>query len=57
MRYSIQGMSTILVWLRQHDRLDWNRKPLKKETPNKKIRELEKRLKRLEQKKEILTAL
>lgn len=55
MRYGIQGRSTVLVWLRKHGRLDWKRsEAMKKDTPNKKIRELEKKLKRLEQEKEIL---
>ena len=55
-KYGIQGRSTVLVWLRKHGTLDWRSKnPMKgKQTPNKKIRELEKKLKRLEQEKEIL---
>ena len=54
-RYGIQGRSTVLVWLRKHGRLDWKEsESMKRDTPNKKIRELEKRLKRLEQEKEIL---
>lgn len=53
--YGIQGRSTVLVWLRKHGRLDWKEsEAMKKDTPNKKIRELEKKLKRLEQEKEIL---
>ena len=52
LRYGIQGKSTVLVWLRKHGRLDWKEtEAMKKDTPNKKIRELEKRLKRLEQEK------
>jgi transposase-like protein len=55
LRYGIQGRSTVLVWLRKHGRLDWKESDaMKKYTPNKKIRELEKKLKRLEQEKEIL---
>jgi transposase len=55
-KYGIQGNATILVWLRKHGRLDWSAKKgmSKKHTPNKKIRELEKKIKRLEQEKEIL---
>jgi transposase len=55
-KYGIQGRSTVLVWLRKHGRLDWRgTNPMKgKETPGRKIRELEKRLKRLEAEKEIL---
>ncbi len=55
LRYGIQGKSTVLVWLRKHGRLDWKEsETMKRDTPNKKIRELEKKLKRLEQEKEIL---
>lgn len=55
LRYGIQGRSTVLVWLRKHGRLDWKEsETMKKDTPNKKIRELEKKLKRLEQEKEVL---
>lgn len=56
-QYGIQGKSTILVWLRKHGRLDWSIKGdgmSKVRTPNNRIRELEKRIKRLEQEKEIL---
>ena len=55
-KYGIQGRSTVLVWLRKHGRLDWRTNyPMRdKETPNRKIRELEKKLKRLEAEKEIL---
>ncbi len=54
--YGIQGRSTVLVWLRKHGSLDWNQSnPMAgKQTPNKKIRELEKRIKRLEAEKLIL---
>ncbi len=55
LRYGIQGRSTVLVWLRKHGRLDWKEsETMKRDTPNKKIRELEKKLKRLEQEKEVL---
>ncbi len=54
-RHGIQGRSTVLIWLRKHGRLDWKEsETMKKDTPNKKIRELEKKLKRLEQEKEVL---
>ena len=55
-KYGIQGKATILVWLRKHGRLDWSSKETmsKKQPPNKKIRELEKKIKRLEEDKEIL---
>ena len=55
-KYGIQGNATILVWLRKHGRLDWSSKSTmsKKATPNKKIKELEKKLQRLEAEKEIL---
>jgi transposase-like protein len=55
LRHGIQGRSTVLIWLRKHGRLDWKEsEAMKKDTPNKKIRELEKKLKRLEQEKEVL---
>jgi transposase-like protein len=55
LRHGIQGRSTVLVWLRKHGRLDWKEsETMKKDTPNKKIRELEKKLKRLEQEKHVL---
>jgi transposase-like protein len=55
-KYGIQGRSTVLIWLRKHGRLDWSSKSTmsKKATPNKKIKELEKKLQRLEAEKEIL---
>lgn len=54
-RYGIQGNATILVWLRKHGSLDWSsKKKMGKPTPNKKIQELERRIKRLEQEKTIL---
>lgn len=55
-KYGIQGRSTVLIWLRKHGTLDWTSdNPMKgKQTPQQKIRELEKKLKRLELEKEIL---
>lgn len=56
-KYGIQGNATILVWLRKHGRLDWRPKSNgmgKKPPPNKKIAELEKKIKRLEAEKTIL---
>lgn len=55
-KYGIQGRSTVLKWLRKHGRLDWLNKELMKErqTPHQKLRELEKKVKRLEAEKEIL---
>ena len=55
-KYGIQGRSTVLKWLRKHGRLDWrSANPMKgKLTPYAQIRELERKLKRLEAEKEIL---
>jgi transposase len=53
--YGIQGRSTVLVWLRKHGNLDWNTNPMKgKKTPQQQIKELQKKIKRLEQEKIIL---
>jgi len=53
--YGIQGRSTVLVWLRKHGRINWESSPtMKKDNPAKKTRELEAKLKRLEQEKELL---
>ncbi len=54
--YGIQGRSTVLIWLRKHGRLDWsaNNCMPKQPSPNKKIRDLEKQVKRLQEDKEIL---
>lgn len=48
-KYGIQGRSTVLVWLRKYGRLDWraNTAMRSNETPSRRIRELEKKLKRL----------
>ncbi len=56
-KYGIQGNATILFWLRRYGRLDWSPKHqvvVKKSSPNKKIAELEKKIKRLEAEKLIL---
>ena len=55
-KYGVQGRSTVLVWLRKHGRLDWKSKlPMKdKAPPKKRISDLEARIKRLEQEREIL---
>ena len=55
-RYGIQGRSTVLVWLRKHGSLDWqSSNSMKgKQTPQRQIRELQKKLKRLEMQNEIL---
>jgi len=49
-QYGIQGRSTVLVWLRKHGNLDWNKPKSytymskQKETPSQKIKRLEKEL-------------
>ena len=55
-KYGIQGRSTVLAWLRKHGCLNWTQtNPMKgKPTPQSKIRELEKKIKRLEAEKLIL---
>ena len=55
-KYGIQGRSTVLVWLRKHGRLDWKgNNPMKgKPKPSEKIKDLERKLKRLEAEKMIL---
>ena len=55
-KYGIQGNATILVWLRKHGRLNWDKNisMSKKPAPNRKISELEKKIKRLEAEKVIL---
>lgn len=55
-KYGIQGRSTVLTWLRKHGRLEWTESTemKKKSTPNNKIKELERKLKRLELEKRIL---
>jgi len=46
-KYGIQGKSTVLVWLRKHGTLDW-KIPTNMEIPDKKIKELEAKLQKLE---------
>ena len=55
-KYGIQGRSTVLNWLRKHGTWDWTtKKPMKKKAPSKPyISQLEVKIKRLEQDKEIL---
>lgn len=56
-KYGIQGRSTVLIWLRKHGILDWNTNSMKgKKTPQQEIKELKKKLKRLESEKQILNA-
>jgi len=56
-KYGIQGCSTVLIWLRKHGRLDWSKgtpifltraftmtKPKITQTPEQRIKELEKKL-------------
>lgn len=56
LKYGIQGKSTVLVWLRKHGRLDWKESTEMKKisNPSKRIKELERRVQRLEAEKEIL---
>ena len=55
-KYGIQGRSTVLTWLRKHGTLDWKSKsPMKKKAPPRTyISQLEAKIKRLEDEKEIL---
>jgi transposase len=55
-KYGIQGRSTVLVWLRKYGSLEWKTdNPMKgKQSPQSKIRELEKKLKRLQMQNDIL---
>ena len=55
-KYGIQGRSTVLVWLRKHGSLEWQSEiPMKgKKTPQQEIKELKRKLKRLEMQNEIL---
>ncbi|OGU58594.1 MAG: transposase [Ignavibacteria bacterium GWF2_33_9] len=55
-KYGIQGRSTVLVWLRKHVVLNWwgDSTMGKKMTPYKEIKELKKRIERLEAEKEVL---
>jgi len=58
-KYGVQARSTILTWLRKYGRLNWyqNTCMSKKVTPNRKIAELEKKIKRLEAEKFILNTV
>ncbi|OGU57657.1 MAG: transposase [Ignavibacteria bacterium GWF2_33_9] len=54
-KYGIQGKSTVLMWLRKHGTLNWGEIPMNtKNTPYKEIKELKKRIERLEAEKEVL---
>jgi transposase-like protein len=55
-KYGIQGRSTVLVWLRKHGSLDCTSKtPMNKKAPPKAyISQLEAKIKRLEQEKQVL---
>ena len=60
--YGIQGRSTVLVWLRKHGNLDWNKPSLhsmskSKETPAQKIKRLERELKDEKLKNTILNTM
>lgn len=60
--YGIQGRSTVLVWLRKHGNLDWNKPslhsmPKSKETPAQKIKRLERELKDEKLKNTILNTM
>ncbi|WP_255156336.1 hypothetical protein [Ferruginibacter sp. HRS2-29] len=54
-KHGIQGRSTVLIWLRKHETLDWKSKtPMKKKAPPKTyISQLEKKIKLLEAEKEM----
>ena len=56
MTFGIQGRSTVQDWLRKHGSLDWQSKtPMKKKAPPKTyISQLEAKIKRLVEEKEIL---
>lgn len=55
-KYGIQGRSTVLVWLRKHGRLAWKKEDaeVKQARPDRRIQELESKVRRLERDKEIL---
>lgn len=55
-KFGIQGRSTVLVWLRKHGTLDWKgSNPMKgKPSPVRQIKDLERKLKRLQEEREIL---
>lgn len=70
-RYGIQGCSTVLVWLRKHGQLDWSsgtpsfycgesrmsNEPLRPQSPEQRIKELEQKLAESEQKAEFFEAV
>jgi transposase len=55
-KYGIQGRATVLVWLRKHGVLNWWGAPemKNKNIPYKEIKELKKKIERLEAEKQIL---
>lgn len=55
-KFGILGHATVLKWLRKHGRLNWKGVNHMKysDTPMKKIKDLEKRIKELELEKEVL---
>lgn len=55
-KYNIQGHSTALKWLRKHGKLNWHgvNHVRHSDTPQKKMRDMEKRIKELELEKEVL---
>ncbi len=55
-KYGIQGHASVLRWLRKYGRLNWNGVNHMKysDTPQKKIKDLEKKVKKLELEKEVL---
>lgn len=61
-QYGIQGRSTVLVWLRKYGNLDWSKSKLlfmskTKETPEQKIKRLEKALADEQLKNKILNTM
>lgn len=61
-QYGIQGRSTVLVWLRKYGNLDWSKSKLlfmskSKETPEQKIKRLEKSLADEQLKNKILNTM
>ena len=61
-KYGIQGRSTVLVWLRKHGTLDWNKQDLlamtkSKETPAQQVKRLEKSLYEERLRNKILNAM
>jgi transposase-like protein len=55
-KYGIQGNASVLRWLRKFGKLKWNEANHMRytDTPSKKIKDLEKRVKELELEKEVL---